>query len=73
MKHIMIKLIKFYKLLPGTFHNQCRFIPTCSDYALEAIESYGALKGGYLSFKRIMRCNPFGKFGYDPVPNKEEI
>ena len=48
----------------------CRFIPTCSQYALEAIEKYGAVKGGWLAFKRIMRCHPFYKGGkiYDPVP-----
>ena len=48
----------------------CRFIPTCSQYALEAIEKYGAFKGGWLAFKRIMRCHPFYKGGkiYDPVP-----
>lgn len=73
MRRIMIKLIKMYKLIPGSFHNQCRFIPTCSDYALEAIETYGAFKGGFLSFKRILKCHPFGKMGYDPVPKKENI
>ena len=46
----------------------CNYTPTCSQYALEAIEKYGALKGGYLAFRRILRCNPFHKGGYDPVP-----
>ena len=46
----------------------CRFYPTCSQYALEALEKYGALKGGYLSVRRVLRCNPFHKGGYDPVP-----
>lgn len=47
----------------------CRYIPTCSNYALEAIEKYGAIKGSYLAIKRILRCNPFSKRGfYDPVP-----
>ena len=46
----------------------CRFIPTCSQYALEAIEKYGAWKGGYLALRRLLRCNPFHKGGYDPVP-----
>lgn len=50
-------------------HN-CRFTPTCSQYALEALETHGALKGLALSVWRILRCNPFGKFGYDPVPPK---
>ena len=46
----------------------CRFYPTCSQYALEALEKYGALKGGYLAVRRGLRCNPFHKGGYDPVP-----
>ena len=46
----------------------CRFIPTCSEYALEAVQKYGALKGGYLAVRRILKCHPFHKGGYDPVP-----
>ena len=46
----------------------CKFIPTCSEYGIEAIEKYGALKGGLLTIWRILRCNPFSKGGYDPVP-----
>lgn len=71
MKHLMIRMIRFYqKYLSGlkrTTH--CIFIPTCSQYAIEAIEKYGALKGGFMAFKRILRCNPFNRNGgYDPVP-----
>ena len=47
---------------------RCRYIPTCSEYALEAVEKYGAVKGTFLATKRILRCNPFHKGGYDPVP-----
>ncbi|MFR6394298.1 MAG: membrane protein insertion efficiency factor YidD [Oscillospiraceae bacterium] len=47
---------------------RCRYIPTCSQYALEAVEKYGAVKGTFLATKRILRCNPFHKGGYDPVP-----
>ena len=69
MKYVMIAMIKFYRryLSPlNTMH--CPYIPTCSQYALEAIEKYGALKGGILAAWRILRCNPFSKGGYDPVP-----
>ena len=48
----------------------CKYIPTCSQYGLEAIERFGAIKGGALTLWRILRCNPFGKYGYDPVPEK---
>ena len=51
----------------------CRFQPTCSNYAIEAINEYGNIKGSYLTIKRILRCNPFNKnYGYDPVPKKEK-
>lgn len=73
MKHILIHIIKLYKRLPLKSHNSCKYIPTCSNYALEAINIYGALKGSYLTIKRILRCNPFSKGGYDPVPLKEKM
>ena len=72
MKNILIKLIRLYQKIPGEFHNNCNFTPTCSNYAIEAIERFGSIKGSYLAFKRILRCNPFGKMGYDPVPKKKE-
>ena len=70
MKNILIAMIRFYqKFLSPLKHTRCPYTPTCSQYALEAIEKYGALKGGWLAFKRICRCNPFSKRGpYDPVP-----
>ncbi|MDO5568998.1 MAG: membrane protein insertion efficiency factor YidD [bacterium] len=68
MKKILLKLIKFYQNIPGNFHNMCRYYPTCSNYALEAIERFGCIKGTYLSIKRILRCTPWGGSGYDPVP-----
>lgn len=68
MKKILIGLIHLYQKIPGNFHNQCRFIPTCSNYMIEAIELHGVCYGLYLGGKRIFRCHPFGKFGYDPFP-----
>ena len=69
MKKVFLALIKFYKLAISPYlPNACRFTPTCSVYAYEAIAKYGALKGGFLAVKRILRCNPFCKGGYDPVP-----
>ena len=69
---ILIKLIKLYKLLisPLTGHS-CRYLPTCSDYCMEALKTYGLLKGLNLSLKRILSCNPWGSGGFDPV--KKEI
>jgi len=68
MKKILIKLIKTYQKIPGDFHNSCRFQPTCSNYAIEAVDRFGIIKGSFLAIKRIIRCNPWGKYGYDPVP-----
>ena len=69
MKRILIALVKFYRVAISPSRPPCcNYTPTCSQYALEAIEKYGALKGGYLAFRRILRCNPFHKGGYDPVP-----
>lgn len=68
MKKFSIWLIRLYQKIPGSWHNQCRYYPTCSNYAIEAINNYGFLKGCFLAVKRIFRCNPFGKSGYDPVP-----
>lgn len=69
-KRLAIYLIKLYQSIPGNWHYSCRFTPTCSNYAVEAIERYGLIKGGVLSVRRILRCNPIGGSGYDPVPIK---
>ncbi|MFH0733315.1 MAG: membrane protein insertion efficiency factor YidD [bacterium] len=64
-----IILIRFYQLAISPFlPKMCRYTPTCSSYSLEALKKYGLLKGGYLSTKRILSCNPWGGSGYDPVP-----
>ncbi len=72
MKHVLIGIIKIYQKIPGPWHDSCRHIPTCSNYGIEAIQEYGAIKGSFLTFKRILRCNPWGTSGYDPVIKKGE-
>lgn len=69
-KAFLLKLLLFYKkwispLLP----HACRYVPTCSEYMFQAIQTYGVIKGGWLGFKRLMRCHPWGGSGYDPVPS----
>ena len=70
MKKLLLTLIRFYqKHISPAFPARCRFSPTCSRYAYEAITKYGALKGGWLALKRFLRCHPFHKGDYfDPVP-----
>ena len=64
---------KTYQMIPGPWHNMCRHTPTCSNYGIEAIIKHGSLKGSFLTIKRIVRCNPFGSYGYDPVPEKKVV
>jgi len=70
MKRLMIRVVRLYQkyLSPMKGGSTCKYIPTCSQYAIEAIEKYGAFRGGILAAWRILRCNPFSKGGYDPVP-----
>ena len=71
MKYILIGIIKVYQMLPFRSHYKCKFIPTCSNYGIEAISRFGAIKGSFITFKRIIRCNPFNKsYGLDPVPKE---
>ena len=71
MKALLLALIRFYQSsISPWFPARCRFRPTCSAYALEAIRRFGALKGGILSIRRILRCNPFCRGGIDPVPEE---
>lgn len=69
MKNILIKIFRIYQKYVSTNTKPCcRFIPVCSDYAIEALQRHGTLKGLVLTTKRILKCNPFFKGGYDPVP-----
>ncbi|MBR7133893.1 MAG: membrane protein insertion efficiency factor YidD [Clostridia bacterium] len=71
MRNLLIKLIRFYrKFISPHKIPCCRFTPTCSEYAIVAIETHGCIKGLGLAFWRILRCNPFCRGGYDPVPEK---
>lgn len=68
MKYVMIFMIKLYqKFISPLLGSNCRFLPTCSQYSIEAIQKYGAIKGGILSVKRISKCHPFHPGGYDPL------
>ena len=69
MKRAILRTIRFYQTaMSPLFPPRCRYIPTCSEYALQAVEKYGPLRGGFLALRRLLRCNPFHKGGYDPVP-----
>ena len=73
MKRALLALIRFYqRQISPLFPPCCRFTPTCSQYALEAIQVHGAAKGVFLALKRILRCNPLFPGGYDPVPEKKK-
>lgn len=73
MKHLILFLIKIYqKFISPLFPGKCRFYPTCSNYAYQAIQEYGSIRGLYLGIKRILKCHPFNDGGYDPVPKKNE-
>ena len=69
-RRVLLRLIRFYqrRISPLKGHPTCRFLPTCSEYAYEAVSKYGVMKGGWLAVRRVLRCNPFCKGGYDPVP-----
>ena len=71
IKRAVLALLRGYKRwISPHLGNNCRFVPTCSEYAMQAVEIHGVLKGGLLSLWRILRCTPLGKYGYDPVPEK---
>ncbi len=67
-----LKLIRFYQLfISPLIGSNCRFSPTCSSYATQALKTHGLFKGGWLSLRRILKCHPWGSSGYDPVPEKQ--
>lgn len=69
MRTLLVSLLKGYKrYISPSLPPACRFLPTCSEYAMEAISRYGAMRGGWLATKRLLRCNPLFPGGYDPVP-----
>ena len=69
LQWLLLGLIRFYqRAISPYFPPCCRYTPTCSQYALEAVKKYGPFKGGYLALRRILRCNPFHPGGHDPVP-----
>lgn len=71
-KRGLVALIRLYqKIRPSSTRGCCKYIPTCSQYGIEAIERFGAFKGGLLTLWRFLRCNPFSRGGYDPVPEKK--
>ena len=72
MKNILIGLIRVYQKIPGPWHNNCKYHPSCSNYAIGVLREFGAIKGSYLTFKRIIKCNPWSKGGYDPIPYKKK-
>ena len=74
MKRVLIALVRFYQraISPYKGGSCCKYIPTCSNYAIEAFERFGAVKGFFLAAYRLLRCNPFSRGGYDPVPEKKE-
>lgn len=68
MKYVLIYLIKIYQNIPGSWHNNCKFQPTCSNYAIGVLNEFGFARGTWLTIKRILRCNPWNNGGYDPIP-----
>lgn len=70
LRFLLIKLIRAYQFTRQGKPSPCRYTPSCSEYAIEAIEARGVIVGGWLATKRVARCNPFGSSGYDPVPRK---
>ena len=72
--YLLIKVIKIYKfLISPLLGNSCRYLPTCSEYSIEALKTYGFFKGIFLSIKRILSCHPWGSGGFDPVKKEMKV
>lgn len=71
MSRALLGAIRLYQTTAPVRQPRCRYIPTCSTYAAEAIEAHGAGRGSWLALRRLLRCHPFGSFGFDPVPEKK--
>ena len=72
--NILIKLIKVYRyIISPLLGNSCRYLPTCSEYSIEALETYGLTKGIFISLKRILSCHPWGKSGHDPIKKELKV
>lgn len=71
IKNMLIGIINLYQKIPGPWHDYCRHVPTCSEYMKQSIKIHGIFKGTLLGTKRLLKCNPWGTYGYDPVPEKE--
>lgn len=70
IKNFLIKLIRLYQRAPLSSHRQCKFIPSCSEYAIDALNEYGLFKGLFYAIRRVLRCNPFSKGGIDIIEKK---
>lgn len=69
MRHVLVWLVRAYQVgISPILGPSCRYLPTCSTYAIEAVERHGALRGSWLALRRVLRCHPFQPGGYDPVP-----
>jgi hypothetical protein len=67
-QYAIVGLIRLYQVAASPFPSPCRYAPTCSSYTLEAVRRYGAVKGGWMGLRRLLRCHPFARGGFDPVP-----
>jgi putative membrane protein insertion efficiency factor len=70
---LLVALFRGWQLVRGGSPSPCRFVPTCSEYGIEAVSTHGAVRGGWLTARRIGRCHPWGRYGFDPVPPQRKV